>query len=186
MHSENLAALPSGHTFYVRQTTKTSTSKGPEAVQLPWSEGHSQTFVANLGFRQTCSMPRCAIHRTLLLALLPCTVARSSSRCNRWKIASKKQWAQGRPVREPLWQDLSQGTAQRARTSPGCIWCRQRSCRKGKSMVVSTHESKRETRQNGNQQLSDATVQTAMFGRPCSSRRTQWAERGERDSNRFG
>ena len=53
-------------------------------------------------------------------------------------------------------------------------------------MVVSTHESKRETRQNGNQQLSDAAVQTAMFGRPCSSRRTQWAERGERDSNRFG
>ena len=50
-HNFRSDVFRSGLTVYVRLSTETSTSKGPEAAQLPWTEGQSQTVVANLGFR---------------------------------------------------------------------------------------------------------------------------------------
>ena len=44
---ENLAALPSALTVNVQLSSRTSTSKGPEAAQHPWTKDHSQTEKAN-------------------------------------------------------------------------------------------------------------------------------------------
>ena len=163
MYTVNLAALQSGHTGYVRLSTKTATSRGPEAAQHAWYEGQSQTVVAPLGLRQIWHMKRNAIHRTLLLAFPLRADERSSRLCNRCQISSKKQRAEGRPVPEPLWHDHSRGSRRPRREAKK----RSIHCCPNDDTPRRTHESKTHTRRpHRNQQLS-------AFGTPCSSRRTK-------------